>query len=122
MNEQTILHCEDIHKSFSLNENGGSQLDVLRGIDFEVTEGEMIAVVGASGSGKSTFLHILGGLDRPTKGNVFWQGKKITLWGKKVRKHFRNRTDVHGLLSARLLLRQVGRRCSGRGLFRWSWW
>ena len=78
INEQTILHCEDIHKSFSLNENGGSQLDVLRGIDFEVTEGEMIAVVGASGSGKSTFLHILGGLDRPTKGNVYWQGKNIS--------------------------------------------
>ncbi len=78
INEHTILHCENIHKSFSLNENGGSQLDVLRGIDFEVTEGEMIAVVGASGSGKSTFLHILGGLDRPTTGNVYWQGKNIS--------------------------------------------
>src|SRR6202142_4222509 len=75
--DQIILHCKNIHKTYSLNEDGSSQLNVLRGIDFEVSEGEMIAVVGASGSGKSTFLHILGGLDRPSEGSVYWEENNI---------------------------------------------
>jgi lipoprotein-releasing system ATP-binding protein len=45
---------------------------VLDGIDFEIRKGEMLAIVGASGVGKSTFLHILGGLDRPTSGTVLY--------------------------------------------------
>jgi lipoprotein-releasing system ATP-binding protein len=45
---------------------------VLDGIDFEIRKGEMLAIVGASGVGKSTFLHILGGLDRPTSGRVLY--------------------------------------------------
>lgn len=52
--------------------SGPQELRVLDGIDFEIREGEMLAIVGASGVGKSTFLHILGGLDRPTSGRVFY--------------------------------------------------
>jgi lipoprotein-releasing system ATP-binding protein len=52
--------------------SGPQELRVLDGIDFEIREGEMLAIVGASGVGKSTFLHILGGLDRPTSGKVIY--------------------------------------------------
>ena len=52
--------------------SGPQELRVLDGIDFEIRIGEMLAIVGASGVGKSTFLHILGGLDRPTSGKVLY--------------------------------------------------
>lgn len=48
------------------------ELTVLNGLDLDIRKGEMLAIVGASGVGKSTFLHILGGLDRPTSGKVFY--------------------------------------------------
>ena len=52
----------------------GSAIDVLNGVDLAVTGGEMVAVIGASGSGKSTFLHVLGALERPDAGTVFLGG------------------------------------------------
>ncbi|HYA86752.1 MAG TPA: ABC transporter ATP-binding protein [Nitrospirota bacterium] len=52
--------------------SGPQELRVLDGIDIEIRGGEMLAIVGASGVGKSTFLHILGGLDRPTAGKVLY--------------------------------------------------
>ena len=48
------------------------ELHVLEGIDLDIQQGEMLAIVGASGVGKSTFLHIIGGLDRPTSGKVLY--------------------------------------------------
>ena len=52
--------------------SGPVELQVLNGIDIDIHKGEMLAIVGASGVGKSTFLHILGGLDRPTSGRVLY--------------------------------------------------
>lgn len=52
-------------------------LTVLDGIDLEIKKGEMLAIVGASGVGKSTFLHIVGGLDHPTSGQVLYAGTDI---------------------------------------------
>ena len=49
---------------------GGNRLEVLRGVELSVDEGEMVAIVGASGVGKSTLLHLLGGLDRPDGGSI----------------------------------------------------
>lgn len=65
MNE--ILSTRNIHKTFT---TGSETLHVLKGVDMSVGRGEVLAVVGPSGTGKSTLLHILGGLDRPTKGEV----------------------------------------------------
>jgi lipoprotein-releasing system ATP-binding protein len=52
--------------------SGSEELHVLEGIDLDIQQGEMLAIVGASGVGKSTFLHIIGGLDRPTAGKVLY--------------------------------------------------
>ena len=55
----------------------GQPVEVLRGIDLTICEKEFVALVGPSGAGKSTLLHILGGLDKPSKGNVFFNEKDI---------------------------------------------
>ncbi len=68
------------------------RLDVLKGIDLSVMEGEMVGIVGASGAGKSTLLHILGALDRPTHGNIFYDGKDIFSLGRNSIASFRNKT------------------------------
>ena len=62
-----IIAAADIHREFRTAEG---ILPVLKGIDLQVRRNEMLAVTGASGVGKSTLLHILGGLDRPTSGEV----------------------------------------------------
>jgi putative ABC transport system ATP-binding protein len=63
-----ILKCEDLTKVYGIGDN---QVKALDHVNLSIEKGEFVAVVGASGSGKSTFLHILGGVDQPTEGNVF---------------------------------------------------
>ena len=72
-------------------EVGGASLHVLRALDLEVQAGEMVAVVGASGVGKSTMLHLIGGLDRPEAGSIEIGGARITDLSDAARVHFRNR-------------------------------
>jgi lipoprotein-releasing system ATP-binding protein len=67
-------------------------VDVLRDIDLEVRAGERIAVVGSSGAGKSTFMHLLGGLDCPTSGSVRFEGAEIFQYSPAQLDAFRNRT------------------------------
>ena len=64
-----VVHVLDVYRSFR-TPNG--TLTVLRGITLDVARGEMVAIVGASGVGKSTLLHLIGGLDPPTSGRIFW--------------------------------------------------
>lgn len=63
-----LLSVKALRKSFS---EGGKEIHVLRDVNFDLAEGERLAVVGESGVGKSTLLHILGTLDRPTGGRYF---------------------------------------------------
>jgi lipoprotein-releasing system ATP-binding protein len=69
-----VISCRGLMRSYT---DGTSSIQVLRQMDLEVNPGEMVAIVGTSGSGKSTFLHLLGGLDKPTAGNVLINGKDI---------------------------------------------
>jgi lipoprotein-releasing system ATP-binding protein len=70
--------------------SGPVQLPVLNGIDLDIRQGEMLAIVGASGVGKSTFLHILGALDRPTSGKIFYGNRDIFTLDANETAKFRN--------------------------------
>lgn len=65
---KTIIKIENLHREFKM---GAETVRALKGISFEIKEGEFISIMGASGSGKSTLLNILGCLDRPTRGDYF---------------------------------------------------
>ena len=69
-----ILKVENLCKQYGKGENKVTALD---NVSFTVNKGEFVAIVGASGSGKSTILHLIGGVDRPTSGKVFIDGKDI---------------------------------------------
>lgn len=56
----------------------GEPLEVLKGVSFEVSPAQVVAILGSSGSGKSTLLHLLGGLDRPSSGEIFWDGVPLS--------------------------------------------
>jgi lipoprotein-releasing system ATP-binding protein len=84
----TFIAAHGIVKSYEV---GGSQLAILRGLDLEVAAGEMVAVVGASGVGKSTLLHILGGLDRADEGTLVVGDGNLTTMADQEIVAFRNR-------------------------------
>ena len=70
----SVLLTKGLRKEYG---SGESLVKALDGVQFEVGQGEFVAIVGTSGSGKSTLLHMLGGLDRPTEGKVYIDGKDI---------------------------------------------
>lgn len=69
-----LLHIENIHKSF---ENNGTVINVLKGIDLQVPSGESLSITGPSGSGKSTLLNIMGTLEPPSEGTVFFKHRNV---------------------------------------------
>jgi lipoprotein-releasing system ATP-binding protein len=83
-----LLEAKNLSKSYT---SGTRELNVLAGLDLRVQEGEIAAVVGASGVGKSTLLHILGGVDRPTSGEVLYRGSPLSRMGNGALARFRNR-------------------------------
>lgn len=87
MEEEILLEGKGIHRSF---QTGGERLHVLKGVDIEIYRGEMVAVVGESGVGKSTLLHILGTLDRPDQGMVRLNSKDIFSLSDQKLANFRN--------------------------------
>ena len=85
-----LLQVQSLKKSYRTG--SGSQLDVLVGVSFEVERGEVLAIVGESGTGKSTLLHLLGTLDRPTEGTVLFEGRDIFQKNDEDLADFRNRS------------------------------
>lgn len=83
-----MIEVIDLYKSFPI---AGKELVILKGVTIGIQKGELLAIVGASGVGKSTLLHLLGALDRPTSGKVFFEG--IDLFSRSDRElaEFRNR-------------------------------
>ncbi len=78
-----LLVARDIHKKYK-------NLEILKGINLEVSKGEIVSIVGASGAGKSTLLHILGTLDKPDKGNVIINDEDVVKMGDGSLSKFRN--------------------------------
>ena len=70
-----ILVAEGIVKDYR---SGGETLRVLKGVGLYIQEGEILSIVGPSGAGKSTLLHIMGFLDRPTEGDIYFDGKQLS--------------------------------------------
>ena len=76
MNEQvTVLRCSGVTRSYQI---GPERLDILNGVDLELSRGEMISIMGASGAGKSTLLNLLGALDKPDEGNIELAGQNLS--------------------------------------------
>lgn len=85
--EQGVITVEGVHKYYDLGE---TRVHALRGVSIEVRLGEFVAIMGASGSGKSTFMNILGCLDRPTSGRYLLEGIDVADLDKKTLAHIRN--------------------------------
>ena len=88
MSNRAMIKVTELKKSFQMN---GYTLDVQKGITLDIARGEMIAIVGASGAGKSTLLHMLGTLDRPTSGNVLFDGQDVFALPEEAQAEFRNK-------------------------------
>ncbi|EOJ73181.1 ABC transporter ATP-binding protein [Enterococcus faecalis] len=82
-----VIEAKNIKKSYGKNE---TKFDALKGVDLKVEKGESVAIIGKSGSGKSTFMHILALLDQPTSGDIYLNGKNVTSIRKKVLNKKRN--------------------------------
>jgi len=83
-----LLRVTGLDKSFTW---GHQTIEILKGINLDVRQGEFLTMVGASGAGKSTLLHILGTLDRPTRGTVLYDNQDMFRLSEHELAHFRNR-------------------------------
>ena len=87
----SALVCKNVHRTFKTPSH---DVEVLKGVSLSISAAEVVAILGPSGSGKSTLLHLLAGLDKPTLGEIYWDGVAV------------HSTDNHAL--AQLRLSQVG--------------
>ena len=85
----SFLEVKDIFKSYFLN---GKRIDVLRGVQLSIEKGELVSLIGASGSGKSTFLHVLGTLDAPAAGTLHFEGRSVFEMNDAEVAEFRNKS------------------------------
>ncbi|MGH9480810.1 MAG: ABC transporter ATP-binding protein [Terriglobales bacterium] len=86
--EVPVIQFQGVHKIYDLGE---VQVHALRGIDVNIYNGEFVAIMGASGGGKSTFMNLVGGLDRPTRGTYKLDGVDVSTLDKVEMAHIRNR-------------------------------
>ena len=84
----TILRAEHIRKTYGAS---SVPVDALNGIDLAFAKGKFYSIIGRSGSGKSTLLHILSGLDAPTEGKVYFEGKDLSEYSDRQMAIFRRR-------------------------------
>jgi len=84
-----LIECRDLTRVYRM---GGGEVRALDGVSLTIDEGEYVAIMGASGSGKSTFMNLLGALDRPTSGSLKVAGEAIETMGPDQLAAFRNRT------------------------------
>jgi lipoprotein-releasing system ATP-binding protein len=96
-----LMALRDLSKSYN---GSGARIDILKGVNFDLFPGETLAVVGASGIGKSTLLHVLGTLDRPDSGRLFFKDQDVLSYDANTLARFRNESigfvfQFHHLLS-----------------------
>ncbi|MCI0569572.1 MAG: ABC transporter ATP-binding protein [Myxococcaceae bacterium] len=84
-----FVELRNVFKSYFLH---GKRIDVLRDVSLDVEEGELVSLVGASGAGKSTFLHVVGTLDAPAAGHMTFRGRSVFDMNDAELAEFRNRT------------------------------
>ena len=85
---ELLLTASGLQKTYFI---GSRPLEVLRGVDVEIARGDFVALRGASGTGKSTLLHLIGGLDTPNAGEITFRGEKLSGFSGSQLTHFRNR-------------------------------
>jgi ABC-type lipoprotein export system ATPase subunit len=85
---EILLSARRLKKTYVM---GKRTLEVLRGVDLDIACGDFVALRGASGTGKSTLLHLLGGLDTPNAGEIQFDGRNISQFSDSQLTHFRNR-------------------------------
>jgi putative ABC transport system ATP-binding protein len=83
-----VIRIQDLHKTYRM---GDVEVPALRGINLSIDHGEFVAVMGSSGSGKSTFMNIVGCLDRPTSGKYYLEGEEVGSLSRDEWAHIRNR-------------------------------
>jgi lipoprotein-releasing system ATP-binding protein len=83
-----MIKINNLRKTFVKD---GAKIEVLRGIDLEIEQGESLAILGVSGAGKSTLIHILGTLDHPTSGSVLFNDINVFEWNERALADFRNK-------------------------------
>jgi ABC-type lipoprotein export system ATPase subunit len=85
---EILLSAQGLKKTYVM---GSRTLEVLRGVDVEIARGDFVALRGASGTGKSTLLHLIGGLDTPNAGEIIFRGQKLSGYSEGELTIFRNR-------------------------------
>lgn len=83
---EPLIKLKDISKTYQL---GKIKLEVLKGINLEISAGSFIVIMGASGSGKSTLLNMISLLDTPTRGDLFWKGRNVSNFSEDEMAQFR---------------------------------
>src|SRR5437764_3497162 len=87
-NDDAVIRVEDVHKYYDLGE---TKVHALRGVSLAINRGEFVAIMGASGSGKSTFMNLLGCLDKPSSGRYLLDGTDVSRFNKRELAAIRNR-------------------------------
>jgi len=82
-----VLEAKNLHKVYN---HGKKDIAVLKGVDLKIEAGRFVVIVGPSGAGKSTLLNILGGIDSPTQGKVFFEGEDLYIQGDLALSRIRN--------------------------------
>ena len=89
MKDETIIELKDVWKIYKMGE---VEVPALRGVNLNILKGDFVAIIGASGSGKSTMMNLIGCLDIPTRGNIFLKSKDISHLSESDLSSFRGKT------------------------------
>jgi lipoprotein-releasing system ATP-binding protein len=126
--QSPLLRAENLYKSF---QHKGNQIEVIRALSLEIYAKERIAIVGSSGTGKSTLLHLLGALDRPSSGEIYFQEQPLSQFSEDALAGFRNReigfmfqfhhllkelTALENVMMPGLILRKNPKQCKEEAL------